>query len=252
MHSVLISALLTSSSYRALPASGAMPWTIVGDNQNNSAWSAMWTRSCKLGMIASQLSKSLVNGIAMVQSHPCTTPSSLVLWRTPSMRWAMHMPDWRGHTHARTTMAASIIRIQRQIKAYEKSHDQLRRVKPVPIIVIVYILQMAYDESRDVAATAIEDLICIDFFSCSGQENTPAPHRMTHLFASRRWASTSKTGSWIYFSVRMPNWTPPRPCHIHSPHRRMAPVTKIPCKVSVAVLSVAPYEPQSDASSTIN
>jgi hypothetical protein len=54
--------------------------------------------------------------------------------------------------------------IQRQIKAYAKTDDPLRRVKPVPIIGIVYILHMAYDASREVVAMAIANLICIAFF----------------------------------------------------------------------------------------
>jgi hypothetical protein len=55
-------------------------------------------------------------------------------------------------------------RIQRQINAYKKSDDPPRRVKPVPIIIIVYILNMAYDAARDVASMSIADMICIAFF----------------------------------------------------------------------------------------
>jgi hypothetical protein len=38
--------------------------------------------------------------------------------------------------------------IQRQIKSYAKTDYPPRRVKPVPIINIVYIFHLAYDESR--------------------------------------------------------------------------------------------------------
>jgi hypothetical protein len=55
-------------------------------------------------------------------------------------------------------------RIQRQIKAYEKTDDPPCCVKPVPIITVVYILQMAYNEYRNITSLAISDMICIAFF----------------------------------------------------------------------------------------
>jgi hypothetical protein len=54
--------------------------------------------------------------------------------------------------------------IQRQIKACAKTDDPPQRVKPVPIIIVVYILQLAYDAARGVAGTALLDMICIAFF----------------------------------------------------------------------------------------
>jgi hypothetical protein len=73
-HSALILAFLMSESGRLLPANGSMPWTSIGDDGKNSAWSAMRTHICKLWMILSQLSKSLVNDIMVVDSPPCGTP----------------------------------------------------------------------------------------------------------------------------------------------------------------------------------
>jgi hypothetical protein len=55
-------------------------------------------------------------------------------------------------------------RIQRQIKVYAKTDDTPPRVKPVPIIIVVYILQLAYNAARGVANTDIADMICIAFF----------------------------------------------------------------------------------------
>jgi hypothetical protein len=55
-------------------------------------------------------------------------------------------------------------RIQRQLKSYAKTDDPPRRVKPVPIIIVVYILQLVYDAARGVADTSIADMICIAFF----------------------------------------------------------------------------------------
>jgi hypothetical protein len=79
------------------------------------------------------------------------------------MRWARRtpdsLPDPREDHHSGIDF-----RIQRQIKAYEKTDDPPRRVKPVPIIIIVFILQMAYDEYHDVASLAIAEMICIYFF----------------------------------------------------------------------------------------
>jgi hypothetical protein len=68
-------------------------------------------------------------------------------------------PDpWKAH-HGGINFS-----IQRQIKAYEKTDDRPRCVKPVPIIIIVYILQMVYKAFCDVAYLAIADMICIAFF----------------------------------------------------------------------------------------
>jgi hypothetical protein len=84
MHSVLISALLTNASDRALLSSVPMPWTSIGDAGNNYAWTTMWTHTSKRGKIQSQLSKSSENAIATVDLLPCTTPASLARWKTPS------------------------------------------------------------------------------------------------------------------------------------------------------------------------
>jgi hypothetical protein len=55
-------------------------------------------------------------------------------------------PDPRKDHHGKTDL-----RIQRQIKAYEKTDDPPRRVKPVPMLVIVYILEQAYGGTRSLA-----------------------------------------------------------------------------------------------------
>jgi hypothetical protein len=54
--------------------------------------------------------------------------------------------------------------IQHQIKAYEKTDDPPRCVKPVPIVIVIYILQMAYDEYHAVTSMAIANMICIALF----------------------------------------------------------------------------------------
>jgi hypothetical protein len=107
MQSGLISALLTKESGQALPESEPMPWTNIGDDGNNSVWKTMWIRTSKLGMIRSQLSKSLENDIIMADSRPNKTPSSLARWKTPSAQWARRTPDWGPLTHAKTTTGKS-------------------------------------------------------------------------------------------------------------------------------------------------
>jgi hypothetical protein len=103
MHSGLISSLLTKESGRALPESGPMSWTNIGDDGNNFVWKTMWILTSKLGMIRSQLSKSLENDIATEDSRPSKTPSSIARWKTPSARWARRTPDWGALTNAKTT-----------------------------------------------------------------------------------------------------------------------------------------------------
>jgi hypothetical protein len=55
-------------------------------------------------------------------------------------------------------------RIQRQIKAYTKDDAPPLRVKPVPIIIIIFIISQAFGETRDTAEMAIADMIVIAFF----------------------------------------------------------------------------------------
>jgi hypothetical protein len=151
-------------SGQELPKSELMPWTSIGGDGKNYAWTTMWTRTSKLGMIPSQLSKSLASGTVMGASLPCITPSNITRWKTPYAQWARRMPDWGGPDPRKDHNGNIDFRIQRQLNAYKKSDDPPRRVKQVPIIIIVYILNMAYDAARDVASMSIADMICIAFF----------------------------------------------------------------------------------------
>jgi hypothetical protein len=54
--------------------------------------------------------------------------------------------------------------IQRQIKAYKKDDAPPLRVKPVPIIIIIFIVYQAYGDTRDVAEMVIADMIVVAFF----------------------------------------------------------------------------------------
>jgi hypothetical protein len=54
--------------------------------------------------------------------------------------------------------------IQRQIKAYKKDDDPPKRVNPIPILIIIYILAQAYGDQRKDNEVVMADTITIDFF----------------------------------------------------------------------------------------
>jgi hypothetical protein len=54
-------------------------------------------------------------------------------------------------------------RIQRQIKAYNKDDAPPKRVKPVPIIIIIFIIAQAYGDTHSEEEMAIADIITITF-----------------------------------------------------------------------------------------
>jgi hypothetical protein len=55
-------------------------------------------------------------------------------------------------------------RIQLQIKSYHKVDDPPRRVKPIPITIIIYILAQAFGVARNEEDLSIADMITIAFF----------------------------------------------------------------------------------------
>jgi hypothetical protein len=55
-------------------------------------------------------------------------------------------------------------RIQRKIQAYNKDDAPPRRVKPVPIIIIIFIVAQAFRDTWFVDEMAISDMIMISFF----------------------------------------------------------------------------------------
>jgi hypothetical protein len=106
-------------------------------------------------------------------------------------------PDPRKDHHGKIDF-----RIQRDIKAYEKSDNPPRRVKPIPMSVILYILEQAYGDSRTLANTAIADMICIAVSSYSARENTLEPPPTIRRSASRKLAYTSQQKSGQCFRLR--------------------------------------------------
>jgi hypothetical protein len=55
-------------------------------------------------------------------------------------------------------------RIQFQIKAYKKDDAPPKRVKPVSIIIIIFIIAQAFGDTRSEEGMAIADMITITFF----------------------------------------------------------------------------------------
>jgi hypothetical protein len=74
-----------------------------------------------------------------------------------------------GHAHARVGALdprtdghdGIDFRIQHQINAYKKEDDPPKRVKPLPIIIIIYILAQSYGDQRNDIDLAFADIITI-------------------------------------------------------------------------------------------
>jgi hypothetical protein len=69
-----------------------------------------------------------------------------------------------GADPRRDTFWGIDFRIQRQIKSYHKVDDPPRRVKPIPITIIVYIMSSAFGRERNEEDLAIADMITITLF----------------------------------------------------------------------------------------
>jgi hypothetical protein len=59
-------------------------------------------------------------------------------------------------------------RIGRQIRAYKKEDSPPKRVKPIPIIIIIFILAQAYGQERDDGSVAIADIRILLFVTTGG------------------------------------------------------------------------------------
>jgi hypothetical protein len=85
-------------------------------------------------------------------------------------------------------------RIQRQISSYKKVDRPPQRVKPIPIIIIMYILVQAYDNHLSDSNLVISDKILIAFFfllhpgEYTGTASDDAPFRLedVHLYIGGR------------------------------------------------------------------
>jgi hypothetical protein len=71
----------------------------------------------------------------------------------------------RGSPDVRKDVFGDIdFRIGRQLRAYKKEDSPPKRVKPIPIIIIIFILGQAYGQERDEGSVVVADLITIAFF----------------------------------------------------------------------------------------
>jgi hypothetical protein len=94
---------------------------------------------------------------------PVTSPPKLELWRTDYAQWFRRTPDWGGAYLRKDAHGGIDFRIQRQIKAYNKDDAPPKRVKPVPIIIIIFIIAQAYGDTHSEEEMAIADIITITF-----------------------------------------------------------------------------------------
>jgi hypothetical protein len=75
-------------------------------------------------------------------------------------------------------------RIQRQSKAYKKVDDPSKRVTPIPIIIIIYILAQAYDDTHQEDEVVIADMITFAFYfllqpgECMGTTSDDTPFKL--------------------------------------------------------------------------
>jgi hypothetical protein len=105
-----------------------------------------------------------------------------------------------GQAHARLgapdprmdTFGGIDFRIQRHIKSYHKVDVPPRRVKPIPITIIVYTVSSAFGRERNKEDLAISDMITIAFFFLlRAGEYTGT----TADFVWKTWRYTSATGA---------------------------------------------------------
>jgi hypothetical protein len=122
----------------------------------------------------------------MAASPLKSIPSDLKQWRTPSVRWARRSPTWGGGADIRKNVFGEIdFRISRLFTCYKKEDSPPSRVKPVPIIIVMFILFHANaDPTIPEDRRAIADLICIAFYfllrpgKYTGTTSDDAPFRL--------------------------------------------------------------------------
>jgi hypothetical protein len=163
MRSSLTSALLTSVSDPVLPLNAPRPWITIGADGTHCVWNTTLIRTSGTGLIRSPSFKSLASNIGMddpplkkpVKSR--TVEDALRAMGQAHARLGALDPRKYGH-------GGIDFRIQRQLKAYKKDDAPSKRVKPIPILIIIYTLAQAYGDQRNDPELAIADMITIAFF----------------------------------------------------------------------------------------
>jgi hypothetical protein len=85
-------------------------------------------------------------------------------------------------------------RIQRRIRAYKREDSPPKRVKPIQIVIIIYILAQAYGITRHEDTQAIADMINNAFFfllrrgeyTVTTSDDTPLRLQEVHLYIGPR------------------------------------------------------------------
>jgi hypothetical protein len=85
-----------------------------------------------------------------VEDAMCAVGQTFTKWGSPDVR-----KDVNGDID---------LRIGRQISAYKKEDSTPKRVKPIPITIIIFIMAQAFGQERDEGAVAILDMITITLF----------------------------------------------------------------------------------------
>jgi hypothetical protein len=132
-------------------------------------------------------SKSSLNDTEMDARLPCIKPSDLVQWKTPSARWARRSPNWGGADIRKDAFGAIDSRISRQFRCYRKEEAPPSRVKPVPIVIIIFILHQAFIPSSTPDRHTIANLVTITFYfllhpgEYTGTTSDDAAFRLTNI-----------------------------------------------------------------------
>jgi hypothetical protein len=194
MRCALTSALLMRGYDQVLPTNGPKPWTTIGPAGAHSAWSTILNRTSEAGRTLCPLSKSLESATETVDCPPLKNAVKArtvedALRAIGQAHARLGAPDPRKDSHGGIDF-----RIQRQIPSYKKVDLPPRRVKPIPIIIILYILAQAYDDHRSESDLAVTDMIVIACFfllrpcEYTGTTNDDAPFRLedVHLYIGGR------------------------------------------------------------------
>jgi hypothetical protein len=129
--------------------------------------------------------------------------------------------------------------IQRQIKAYTKVDSPSRRLKPVPIFIIIFIMAEAFGYARTDAEMAIADMITIAFFLLLQPSEYTAPYPMMPRSNCKMSTCTSKVSDYICISppLQISNQSPQS--HIRSQRRKMETTIRKLYKASAVIHGAA-------------
>jgi hypothetical protein len=141
-----------NASSRELHINEPSQWIIIGHAGMYYVCPTLSTHTSPCGMIRSESSKVLEIDTVMDICPPLASMNSGG-WHLCSGAGAC--PNG-GVLYPRKDMHGGIdFRIQWHIKAYKKADTPPKRVKPVPIIIIIYIMAQAYDEVRSDPSSCI-------------------------------------------------------------------------------------------------